>query len=147
MQTIFCQVPTASSPFVNGTTTDGPIIAAFTWLCPFVSAFRSLCSHRLGLGCDAFEHSVEVGVAARLVLDRGHAARRVGDEDGADAVAEAGVVDRLLRVQGDVEDLAVTLGVHGELLVARLHAASSGGGRKPPLYGSGREVEHFGAAA
>src|SRR5262249_5375020 len=77
------------------------------------------------LGSDAFEDAVQVGAAAGLVLDRRHAAGRVGDEHGAEPVGEAGVVDGLLCVGGDVEHVAVALRVEGEFLVPCLHAAPS----------------------
>jgi len=40
--------------------------------------------------------ALRVGVASGLVLDGRHAARRVGDEHGAETVGQAGVVDDLL---------------------------------------------------
>jgi hypothetical protein len=72
---------------------------------------------RAVLGSDALEDGVEVGVASGLVLDGRHAARRVGDEHGAETVGEAGVVDELLGVGGDVEHVAVALRVEGDFLV------------------------------
>jgi hypothetical protein len=108
MQTTFCQTPTCSAPARNGIVTDGPISAARTWLWPLVSALRALCS---------LEDGVEVGVASGLVLDGRHAAGRVGDEHGAQSVGQAGVVDGLLGVRGDVEHVAVALRVEGEFLV------------------------------
>jgi hypothetical protein len=69
------------------------------------------------LGSDALEDGVEVGVASRLVLDGRHAAGRVGNEHGAETVGQAGVVDDLLGVGGDVEHVAVALRVEGDFLV------------------------------
>jgi hypothetical protein len=69
------------------------------------------------LGRDTLEDGIEVGVAPGLVLDRGHATGRMGDEHRAEAVGEAGVVDDFLRVRRDVEHVAVALRVEGDFLV------------------------------
>ena len=123
MHTIRCHVPMQSSPSANGTVTDGPISAARTWLWPLVSALRSLCSHVVVDRRDVLHHACEVGVAARLELDRRHAARGVRDEHGADPVAEAGVGDGLLRVLGHVDRVAVAARVEREFLASCMHVS------------------------
>jgi len=101
------------------------------------------------LRSDLLHDVVQVGVAAGLAFDRRHPARRVGYEHGAQAVAKARVVERLLRVGSDVEDFAVALGVEHQLLVSCLHGAMPPARDRfidlaVPVYGCGRSPMKLG---
>jgi len=96
------------------------------------------------LGRDMVEHAIQVGNASGLALHSGDRARRVRDEDCAEAIAQARVVDGLLRVGGDVEEVPVARRSEGELLVCSLHPILPSGMGGPDIdraervYGAGR---------
>ncbi len=70
---------------------------------------------------DILKHSVQVGIATRFVLDRRDAAGRMCNEHGAQAVADIGVIDHLLRERRHIVDLAIALGLEAEVLMPCQH--------------------------
>ena len=71
---------------------------------------------------DLLERPPQVLDQPRLILDGRHPAGRARDEDGCRARAQAGVLDLIGYLPGDVDDVGISLGGETELLTDNRHA-------------------------